>query len=270
MTDSPKTGSKSPDNPRGGGVDALASTALSMVASRGLQNNIRISPVHFDALMEAALGKGDALFSAVIDVMHSDGISSEQIADGYVPALARKLGDQWCEDSLSFAEVTIGTSRLQSLLRLLGPEWRADWNDGPSGAAILVAVPEGAFHTLGAILLSGQLRRLGFSVRLRLDAKPRDLANIVAQTSFEAMFLSASKGETLEKLRALVNSAKTARHTDMPVVLGGSILEREPEQLAELAAQSGVDHMTRDLKEALNLCGLTTPNRGAKPSTQAR
>ena len=127
----------------------------------------------FDELRTGALSDNpdDCLRAAKAAV--AKGTRPEDIADFYVPALAREMGDQWCKDQLSFAGVTIGTSRLQAVLRALGPNWSGDNVSGPNGPSILLIVGQEVYHTLGAIVLSGQLRRKGFSVKLILGGKTR-------------------------------------------------------------------------------------------------
>ena len=61
--------------------------------------------------------------------MIASGISSADIAEDYVPLAARKLGEAWVDDTLSFSQVTIGAARLQEIVRVARP---ADVGDGRS------------------------------------------------------------------------------------------------------------------------------------------
>jgi MerR family transcriptional regulator, light-induced transcriptional regulator len=87
--------------------------------------------------------------------MGAAGIRREDIADFYVPEVARRLGAAWCEDRTSFADVTVGTARLQGLLREIGPDWFSDarLGDRPP-VCVLVVVSRDEFHTLGAMVLA--------------------------------------------------------------------------------------------------------------------
>lgn len=180
--------------------------------------------------------------------MMKAGIDAGRIADIYVPAVAQALGEDWVADRNSFADVTLGASRLQSLLRELDEAAALHpYGDGP---AVLVATAAEAHHTLGAVLLAGQLRRQGFSVRLLLGARPADLQQQLRQSGYDAVFLSASRSEDPQVLRRLVEAARP-----VPLVLGGGLLELGP----EVVAQTRAPLATSDLSEALRLCNLARP-----------
>jgi MerR family transcriptional regulator, light-induced transcriptional regulator len=241
-------------------VDRLASRALSVVAERKARPIRAIMPVFVDLLGEAALSRDREPFFPILHRMAQAGIKPEEIADSYVPAVARQLGDMWCSDRIGFAAVTISCARLQGLLRELGPEWRADRAADPLAPSILLIVVGEAQHTLGATVLSGQLRRIGLSVRLMCGARPDEVAILLRHLSFNAVFLSSSLGESLESLRRVVDAARAAVGAGLPIVLGGTILMDGP-SAAELQALTGADHVTGDLNEALDLCGLTISTR---------
>jgi len=213
-----------------------------------------IDPEIYTSLKEAALGKDPDACRREVNVALQTGTSPEDLADYYVPALARDMGDQWCVDQLSFAGVTIGVSRLQAMLRELGPSWTSDNAVTSESHAILLLVPREVYHTLGAIVLSSQLRRMGVSVKLILGGKPEDIAQRLDRTNYQAVFVSASCGETLESLRRIVHLVKTSAKTPIPVVIGGSILDVETTE--NVTALTGADYATRIPEEALKLCGL--------------
>ena len=254
MAEGPNKGTKAPQGVTDDGVDALATRALSVVASRSDRAGT-IREHWLKALDNAARFGGRDRCEEIVQRMLADGVRRETIADAYIPALARQMGDRWCEDSMSFAEVTIGVSRLQSLLRSLGPEWRSSSNGDPNTRSALVIVVTDNFHTLGAMVLSGQLRRLGLSVRLELGADPDRIAEALRKTDYGAVLISAYKGESLERLRRMVEAIKELGEGAPPVVLGGSILVNA-EDRDTLVRKTGCDFVTNDVSEALDLCNL--------------
>ena len=148
--------------------------------------------------------------------------------------------------------MSIGSARLQGLLRHLGPEWCAENTlHDPGKQACLVLVPEGAQHTLGATILSGQLRRQGIFVQLELDCSAEEVGSIVAQTRFDAVFMSATTRESLDVLRRIVQKIRQAGQ-DVPVVIGGNVLSQE----YDVQSLTGVDLATSDLEQALEFCGF--------------
>jgi MerR family transcriptional regulator, light-induced transcriptional regulator len=208
-------------------------------------------------LQTAALSLAPDAMPQAVDRMRAAGISDSDIADRYIPAVARRLGDQWCADETGFADVTIGTARLQGLLRDLGPEWRADHAAPADAPCVIIAVGSEVYHTLGAVLLAGQLRRAGLSVRLQLGARPEDLTLLLRRLQVQAVLLSASCGESLESLRKLVDAVRTGPGPVPPVVIGGTITTMGQDGV-DIAALTGADHVTNDPDKALALCGIKT------------
>ena len=122
-------------------IDVMAANALRQIpdpipqaAGTGL-TLVPFAPRHLDrkvitAMRAAALDVNRDGCIAVMQDAILAGIGRDDIADFYIPQLARELGDDWCSDGLSFAAVTIGVSRLQAMLRELGPEWAGDQSSG--------------------------------------------------------------------------------------------------------------------------------------------
>ena len=181
----------------------------------------------------------------------SDGVSLADLTDHYIPAVARKIGQDWCDDQITFASGTVGVARLQWLVGSLERKFPQSKirNDEPG---ILMVVPAGEQHTLGAIVLSSQLRRRGFRIALGLEATGDFQDLHVANANIKVAMISASSGTQIDDLRALVSATKNALGKDTPVVIGGTITDTSLD-IRELA---GADHVTSDVDEALEVCGL--------------
>lgn len=205
-----------------------------------------------DRLLHAALGPDRHGLSGVVEVMRRAGVRNLDIAEIYVPRVAELLGVGWCSDELDFGRVSIGSSRLQLLLRQLDDEWAmAHPRRSTACPAVLVGVPAGVQHTLGASVLAGQLRHRGFSVHLDPEITPGALAGRLARQRYSGVFLSASGAAHLETCRELVTiGKKEGRGT--PVILGGTILEHHD----DIERETGADRATSDIAEALSVCGF--------------
>ena len=240
-------------------VDALASQVLSVVASRSPHNAAKI---YHDLVLQLADGVRSMAIGRqeqALETLRAHGCTTEDIADIYIPAAARLLGDEWCRDEVSFADVTIGTARLQGILRDLEKEWlSAHGNDQDNGLA-LVIVCEEEYHTLGAMVLAGQLRRNGVSVRLSIGASRADHIALIEDTRFDLVLISAARTENLETTRKFIENIRNVAGDRLPIVLGGPVTELT----VNLKALTGADHVTNDPKEALDLCGLKTHHQGA-------
>ena len=184
------------------------------------------------------------------------GYTAQDIAELFVPAVAREMGERWCKDTMSFAEVTIGCSRLLSLLRDLESDWLPDRSVALDGPAMLFLVGKGAFHTLGATVLTGVLRRLGVSARLCVGAETSGIEQIVRTSKFDCVLISASIGESLDSIGEIVDSVKRASIGPIMVIVGGTILEGAADRAKTIRTKTGADHVTNDPTEALKFCGL--------------
>lgn len=217
------------------------------------------------ALWAAALSSDRSACRSIIQHALADGLQADLLADCYIPAVAHQLGEMWCADTLGFAQVTIGTARLQALLRDLGPEWTADQTASADAPLILLVSPQNDQHTLGTVLVAGQLRRRGYSVRMALDPAREELLQMMQQMAFDAVFISASQSESLEKLRRMIDFLRKAPDSPPSFAIGGGIVEMH-EQVASLV---GVEVATNNIDEAIEKCGLTLlPAPGAKCAPQ--
>ncbi len=245
-------------------VDAKTHLAVSQQQSNMTERRLTAAKVHdisfkidetvLATLHKAALNPDPASCKEAVDHALSMGISDVDLADIYIPTLARQMGDMWCEDEMSFASVTIGVSRLQAMLRLLGPNWSGDSAGQDDTPGVILIVLQEVYHTLGAIVLSGQLRRKGISVKLVLGGKPKDIAERICRTKYQSVFISSSRGETLESIRRLVDTVRASTKTPPPIVVGGTILEVETQE--NVTALTGADYATAIPEEALRFCGL--------------
>lgn len=239
----------------------LQSAALTSLA---VQRDIvrHLDPKLMTQLKDAALAADRSACTTVLRKAIASGVRREDLADFYIPELARQMGDDWCSDKLGFANVTIGVSRLQSMLRDLGPDWYGDDIADPAAPAIILIVPQEVYHTLGAMVLGGQLRRKGMSVRMMVGTRPEEVADKIRRTKYDAVFISSSRGETLESLRRIVDVVKTSAECVPPIVIGGTLLEVETEY--DVTTLTGADYATSNPDKALKLCGLiTTPHTNA-------
>lgn len=241
------------------GQSGVPSSKPSQAVGRTIQAVVsdierRLDPTLLRNLKDAAMSPDMGLCKTVVAEALADGTSAEELADFYIPAISRDLGDLWCEDQLSFAGVTIGVSRLQGILRDLGPNWSGDSVMDPLAPIVLLIVPHEVYHTIGAIILSGQLRRRGISVRLVLGERANNIAQRLQRTRYDAVFISASQSESLETLRRIIDVVKNASQAPTPAIIGGGILEVETHET--VTAVTGADYATGNTDEALRFCGI--------------
>ena len=243
-------------------ADVLAPQVLSVVASRSPHNAAKMYHELVQQLAAGVRSMEIGAPEAAIAKLRAHGCTSEDISDIYIPAAARLLGDDWCRDEVGFADVTIGVARLQGILRDLEREWFRTSDPLAATGAALVIVCQDEYHTLGATVLAGQLRRMGISVRLSMGQTHSERMDLIENNDFDMIMVSMSRTENLESTRKLVKNIRSACKGRVPIVLGGTVTERK----IDLQALTGADHVVNDPKEALRLCGLKTHHKGARLS----
>ncbi len=148
--------------------------------------------------------------------------------------------------------MTIGTARLQALLREVASEWTADASARDVTATILMIVPLGEQHTLGALVAATWLRRHGVSVCMLIAPSPQDLGRLLQSQQFSAVFISIGSDNKLEVCAKLVKTLRALSTGRLPVVVGGALAAHKREDLLSI----GADSVTTDLAEALENLGL--------------
>jgi MerR family transcriptional regulator, light-induced transcriptional regulator len=143
---------------------------------------------------------------------------------------------------------------LQSLLRDIGSDWAADAKKSESiGASVLLLLPEKEHHTLGAMVITGQLRRRGVSVCLQLATTDTEWKNLLRARHFDGVIISVGWEGKLAEAAKLVAMIKKLTKGKMPVAVGGAVLTRCD---ASLVCE-GADIVTNNLDMALTTLGLS-------------
>lgn len=239
-------------------VSALAEQVLRSLSARGAPAEGPVCPHRVALLMDAVLAPAAFEAAQVIERMLASGLTQRAVADEYVPQVARRLGDCWSSDELSFTKVTIASGRLQEMLGHL-----AQANDLPAAAdratprVVLLAL-SGDQHTLGWKLVALQLRRQGITVQAVPGATVAEAADLIEASRCELVLVSASRLSVLDNLSRIAEALR-ARMTDVPpIVLGGLVCDR----LGPGTRLPDVACITNDLSVALSC--KTTRYRGLR------
>lgn len=244
-----------PDGRQSDWQDAAAGmsrAALQALVRQGDDDHERRPPLEsfLSRLVTASCAADRSALSEVLRDMRKARICPARIAEDYIPVVARRLGQAWVKDRISFAQTSIGAARLQGALWELSahrePSVEAMMCDRP---AYLVGVPQGFQHTLGATVLAGVLRHRGFSVQLRVNLTPEVLCQDIKRCTFRGVLLSVHDHQRLESLRALTLEAANCDR-NMPVIIGGHILGHAD----HIKCQTMADLITSDVDQAVAFC----------------
>jgi methanogenic corrinoid protein MtbC1 len=232
-------------------VTRLAQRAIAVLAAHGPGRSDGMAR-RLARLKDAYISPNEETRHAMLAQLRQDGVSVNDLIDHVVPVIARMLGEEWANDVISFADVTIGTARLQETVRSLG--WRHDSRNRVAANAprILLIIPRPEHHTLGTFTLADQLRRRGFRVDIAVDRHPRQIVEMLQQKRYVMIGITAAGRRTLASVTELVDIIRRTVTRVAPIVVGGSILDRD----LDITALTGADHTARDAETALRKCGL--------------
>jgi methylmalonyl-CoA mutase cobalamin-binding subunit len=224
----------------------LAREALNYLVSVRGQDRAAVKKEHFDHLMQIVSSAAVFDPAAVLDTMAARKLDARTVALSYVPEAARCLGERWLADQISFVDVTVGTERLHSLVRLV--DERLDDADRVMGPSALILVAEAEQHTLGAFVLALHLRAAGFSAVVKIAPLASELTQLMTTNRFDLVLVSLGCSAALGSGVALVRTLRLLSRGDMRIFVGGSI----PVSDERLMAETGADRALRDVGALLS------------------
>jgi methylmalonyl-CoA mutase cobalamin-binding subunit len=236
-----------------GGVTQFAAEVVARLVQRDQSEETGLREVLVERFIAAVSSHDPEAFEILKPELRRARVSATAVADLYIPEVARRLGAAWEADCLSFAAVTMGVARLQAILREIGAGWAADREGAVDGPVLLLVLPQGEQHTLGAMVLAGRLRRMGISVSMRIAPTPGELAEFVADRTFDGALVSIACNERLDTCRKLVKTLKESSKGALKVAVGGAIIDASE----NVMRSTGADMVTNDILSALAMMGVT-------------
>ena len=236
----------------GAGVSFFASQVVSLLADRNSKSVVEPRETLVTGLIAASLSGTKSAFAELLTEMKRARVSLAALADVYIPIAARRMGQAWHDDEMSWLDVSIGVGRMQSLLREIGTAWVADQAGDTGHGTVLMIVPDREQHTLGPLVATGQLRRYGVSVCLRIAPSFSELRSLMAARQFDGVMISIATKEKVDPVAKTVQFLKTVMSGPTPIIVGGAVLSK----VEDLAACTGADFSSNDIGAALEVMGL--------------
>ena len=234
------------------GVSYFASQVVSLLADRSARVVSELREPLVTGLITASLSGTKNAFAELLGEVRRSRISLAALADVYIPEAARRMGQAWLDDEMSWLDVTIGVGRIQSLLREIGTAWVADQAGDTGHGTVLLIVPDREQHTLGPMVVMGQLRRFGVSSCLRMAPSFNELRNLVATRQFDGILISVATQEKLDSVARTVQFLKTLMSRPCPIIVGGAVMSK----VEDPASCTGADFSSNDIGAALETIGL--------------
>lgn len=185
---------------------------------------------------------------AYIKQLMRRGLDIETVLLHLLAPAARRLGQLWEADEIGFVDVTIGTSRLQTLLHQLRIEPRK-MPDEPNRTLLLLPAP-GEQHTFGLIMASELFRRQGWQVHPAPSADPEEIISLISHRRFAVIGLSLGCDSLIKTLCSFIQAVRRrSKNRSVQIMVGGRVFAQDPEFRPAL----GADFVASDVREALVL-----------------
>ena len=200
-----------------------------------------------DAFVHMTLTSEASTLVAFAESLIRGGLSLSEVYVDLLSPAARRLGDDWNEDRVSFTDVTIGLGRLQQVVRMMA--WRMPGEDLGEDAcsAYFIPCPQEQ-HTFGLFILEDDFRRSGWRTRLDTSASYEEAADAVRTDWFDVFGLSVVSDAPAERIAAVLKGVRKAScNPDLFVMVGGRAFIDNP----DLSSQVGADACATTSAQAL-------------------
>jgi methanogenic corrinoid protein MtbC1 len=169
-----------------------------------------------------------------------------RVADGLLSAAARRLGEMWQRDEISFFEVSIAVSLIFRLNHDHAQRHVPIARDPALRQALFATLP-GQAHNLGLVLAAEAFRQADWQVTLLLDSASGLILDRVRRLRPEAVGLSVSNLDRTHQVEHLISDLR-ALPFGFRILLGGTAAE---ELCRALPLASGVQ-VVDDIQSALD------------------
>jgi methanogenic corrinoid protein MtbC1 len=191
-----------------------------------------------DQLTNLLLDTEEGSFELAITVLKTHGAPIDYIVLDLIPAIARKLGKQWEDDSLSFADVSIGVNRLERVIHKLDYLFQANQLDRQQNKAIFITGFPGSQHSLGALIFANFLIYSGWQVHRPNQVNIDSIVYGVSSKDLQAIAISVSTSEQLEELPSLIDLLRQkSKNPNIVVLIGGPLYNKLPDAFDHIQAE---------------------------------
>jgi methanogenic corrinoid protein MtbC1 len=188
-------------------------------------------------ITELLLDTEEGAFELAITVLKTHGTSINYIVLELIPEIARKLGEQWAEDTLSFAEVSIGVGKLERAIYKLDYLFQATQLDRRQNKSILISPYPDSQHTLGTLILSNFFTYSGWQVYRPANNGLNAIIHEIESKYHHVLGISISTYEQLKDLPNLIKLLKNKSNNPQIIVLiGGTLYNKSPEEFNHIQA----------------------------------
>lgn len=243
-----------------GAVEALAREVVTRLAGR--QWTTTSTPAQFsdeeiDRLALALIDPEQDAAIILVNAVKDAGATIDEIYLAYLAMAARRLGEWWDTDRVSFVQVRSAATRIYAIMRSL----QHKLNTPPQNArrhAVFAAVP-GEDHMLGITMAADLCEKRGWKIDLLREQDHDKLVAEIVDTQAVIVGLSASNYKVLADAARLILAIRIAVPAAKILISGHSAVDEE--DLAELV---GADYSANDFESALTILEMMVERSKAK------
>ena len=240
-------------------LERLARDVVTRLTKRATRNNETMDTDHpsdadIQTLCDALLHMDPSVARGMVTRLQARHVTLETLYGRYLAPASERLGTMWDHNRISFAEVTLGVSRIFELvhkLRAALPPPKITKSD-----QVLFATVPGENHSLGVEMAADLFRQNGWDVDVMAGGSHDEILDRIERTRFLVLGLSSGGRRTAEALALLVHAVRAVDPEIFVIVSGGVV--REAPELVDLAQP---DSAVSTVEEALATMDLLTAGR---------
>ena len=188
-------------------------------------------------IADLLLNAEEDAFEYAIKTHKAHGIPIDYIVLDLIPEIARKLGKHWEEDSLSFADVSIGVNKLERVIYKLDYLFQANQLERQQNKSIFVSGCPGSQHSLGTLIFANFLTFSGWQVHRPNKVNIDCMVEGVESKNHQALAISVATNEQLEQLPYLISLLRQkSKNPKIIVLIGGPLYNKTPDAFDDIQA----------------------------------
>lgn len=166
----------------------------------------------------------------------------------FIP-VAESLGTMWCDDSVSFVDVTLALSRLQAMVQDFAAYRSTAASRPPKERRIMLARLPGEDHVFGLVVLGLYFDSAGWEVSGGSDIEAGDsLYRELCDHDYGVLGLSVGSQANSNALSKIIADVrKSSKNPDLKIAVGGAAIRAD----TSLCARAGADFFANDANEAI-------------------
>jgi len=206
---------------------------------------------HVEELADLLVNQDPAVALAYVEAIRAQGVSLGSIYLDLLAPTARRLGELWYEDRVTFFEVTLGLCALHQLLRSVAPGTVRGARESALERRVLLVPAPGEQHTFGLVMVGEFFRRSGWDVRFEEPETVADLSRLVRGDYFAVVGITVGCATPLKCVAPAILAARRAScNRSLGVLVGGSVINARPELVSLMGADATASDGRRAVQQA--------------------